>query len=904
MVSALEHRGITEPTPPQADAIPIILKGDNLLLVAPTGIGKTEAAMLPILDTIYRTRESNKGIRCIYVTPLRALNRDMLVRMEAYGRELELNVAVRHGDTPQSERNRQSEKPPQILITTPETLQVMFTGKRLSQHLKSVQWVVIDEIHELANTERGAQLSVALERLTLLAGEYQRIGLSATVGNIANVAQFLVGPTRHVTIRKHDTFREFHISVECPEPDTKDAVLLDKLQSDPEMLAVMKHARNIVETGNSTLFFVNTRDTAEWLASRYHMWDESLSIDVHHGSLSKEIRMDMEDRFKNGDVRSLICTSSLELGIDVGSTDMVIQYNSPRQVSRMIQRAGRAGHRVGETIRATVIANTFDEVAESMVVARRCDARELEFWNGRECPLSVVANQLIAMTMAGSIDMDTAYNMFRRTHIFRNLDRKMMEDVIAQLESIKMLFVDGQEFRRSRKGMDYFYNNISMIPDERTYRIRDLATRAIVGTLDESFVASLPEHPQFIAKGRTWRLVEMREDEILVEESRDVGATPSWVGSDIPVPFDIAMEVGRLRRLRNYKDYPCDEGCERILEQMFVEQDGRPVPTDKTITLEVGDSSVIFNSCFGTRVNETLGKIFSILLTARLGESVGMDVDPYRITMTLPRVVGKEVIEQTVRSVRPGTVEALARMAILNSTFLRWRFAFVAKKFGIIEKDADHRFISFNRLFDLHKDTPAYIEAVNKVLWEDLDIPNTERAIQMIHSGDIEIVTGRPSRIGLEGIVRTKELMQPMRADHAILMSMKRRLENEVLFASCINCGSQWRYRTGDAPKKFQCPHCNSVMIAVLKMYERENIKLLKQKELSSQEKNDVKRLYRNANIINEQGRRAALVMAGRGIGPDTASRILNRRYDEEDDFYRAILNAEMTYAQNNRFWD
>jgi ATP-dependent Lhr-like helicase len=313
---------------------------------------------------------------------------------------------------------------------------------------------------------------------------------------------------------------------------------------------------------------------------------------------------------------------------------------------------------------------------------------------------------------------------------------------------------------------------------------------------------------------------------------------------------------------------------------------------------------VIFNSCFGTRVNETLGKIYSTLLSARLGESIGVDVDPYRIKMVLPRMVNADVIESTVRSVKPGTVEALTRMSILNSTFLRWRFAFVAKKFGIIEKDADHRFISFNRLFDLHKDTPAYKEAMNKVLWEDLDIPNTERVVSMIASGDISIVTGRPSAIGLEGIIRTKELMQPLRADHAILMSMKRRLENEVLFASCINCCAQWRYRTGDAPKKFVCPHCNGVMVAVLKQYERENIKLLKQSELSSHEKNDVKRLYRNANIVNEQGRRAALVMAGRGIGPDTASRILNMRYDEEDDFYRAILNAELLYAQNNRFWD
>ena len=192
----------------------------------------------------------------------------------------------------------------------------------------------------------------------------------------------------------------------------------------------------------------------------------------------------------------------------------------------------------------------------------------------------------------------------------------------------------------------------------------------------------------------------MREDEILVEEAREVGSVPSWVGSDIPVPFEIAMEVGRMRRLRNFSDYPCDDGCKKVLEKYFADQDERfTMPTDKTVTLESGDRLAIVNCCFGTRVNETLGKIYSALLTARLGESVGMTADPYRIIMELPRNIDRKLLLDTVMSVKPGTVEALARLTIVNSTFLRWRFVFVAKKFGIIERDADHRFMNFNRLF-------------------------------------------------------------------------------------------------------------------------------------------------------------------------------------------------------------
>ncbi|MFA5453093.1 MAG: DEAD/DEAH box helicase [Candidatus Methanomethylophilaceae archaeon] len=903
IVTLLRARGIDRPTEPQIDAIPKITAGKNVLLVAPTGLGKTEAAMLPIFDAIFRSK-GKKGIRCIYVTPLRALNRDMLKRMEDFGRSLGISVSVRHGDTSAAERNRQSLHPSEILITTPETLQVMFTGKRLVQHLKNVEWFVVDEIHELATVERGAQLSVAMERLSNLAGEYQRIGLSATVGNVNEVANFLSGVKRNITVCEHDTFRDFDIEVECPAP-SEDSVLLDKLQCEPYILAVMQRARTLIENSNSTLFFVNTRETAEWIAARYHIWDENISIDVHHGSLSKENRMDMEDSFKKGETKALVCTSSLELGIDVGTTDLVIQYNSPRQVARMIQRAGRAGHRIGEKIQAKIIATSPDEVSESLIIARKSDAKEIENKIGRPCPLTVVANQLIAMTMSGKIDRETAYSVFRRSHIFRDLKRKDMDETLEQLKSIKMVFEDEDGFRRSKKGMNYFYNNISMIPDERTYLIRNISTRAIVGTLDESFVASFAEpYALFIAKGRTWRIVEMREDELLVEETKDVGSVPSWVGSDIPVPFEVAMEVGEMRRTLDLDKYPGDENAKACIRKFVEGQGNFAIPNDKLVTIEIGDRLAIINACFGTRVNETISKIYSALLTARLGESVGISTDPYRIILELPRNIDKETLVNTFKSIRPGTIEGLARLTILNSTYLKWRFVYVAKKFGIIEKEADHRFINFGRLFDLHQNTPAYREAVNKVLWEDLDIENTEKVISAIADGSIKLKISRISPIGMEGITRSKELMQPLRADHSILMALKKRLEDEILFASCIKCQSQWRIRVADAPKRFICSKCGGNMIAILKEYDRDKIKIFAKKELDDTEKKDTQRLLRIANLVNENGQKACMTLAGRGIGPDAASRILRSMHNDEDDFLKDILAAEVLYAKNKRFWD
>jgi ATP-dependent Lhr-like helicase len=274
--------------------------------------------------------------------------------------------------------------------------------------------------------------------------------------------------------------------------------------------------------------------------------------------------------------------------------------------------------------------------------------------------------------------------------------------------------------------------------------------------------------------------------------------------------------------------------------------------------------------------------------------------------MQLPRNISTKVIKDTLLLLRPGTIEDLAKRTIINSTFLRWRFAYVAKKFGIIEKDADHRFIKFNVLFDLHKGTPAYREAVNKVLWEDLDIANTEKVVTMIANGEIEIVEQPLSPIGLWGVTRTKELMQPLRADHMILMALKKRLENETMFPSCLFGQNQWRVRVEFAPKRFVCCKCGGIMIAMLKEYDRDNIKLFAKdpETLTAQEKKDVARLRRIANLVNEGGKRAAMTLAGRGVGPESASRILGRSHADEDEFLRDILSAEVLFAKNKRFWD
>src|SRR5713101_29650 len=330
----LEKEGFLQASPIQELAIPAILNGDNVLLIAPTGTGKTLAAMLPVLDKFLESRAEEKrhGISILYVTPLRALNRDLLRRLEEMGRDLDVKIQVRHGDTPLSARAQQARSPPDLMITTPETLQAILIGKKMSEHLKAVRWVIVDEVHELATDERGVQLSVALERLLDLTGiEFQRIGLSATIGEPDRIGQFLVGASRKVSVLRSDEVRGLQIKVNSVQPSNEDHKEAEQLGLPPSTVARARRILDLIETHESTLVFTNTREHAEALAAQLSALGAIGRVKVHHGSLSREIREEAEKDFQEGRVRALICTSSLELGIDIGSVDFIVQFTSPRK---------------------------------------------------------------------------------------------------------------------------------------------------------------------------------------------------------------------------------------------------------------------------------------------------------------------------------------------------------------------------------------------------------------------------------------------------------------------------------------------------------------------------------------------------------------------------------------------
>jgi ATP-dependent Lhr-like helicase len=930
ILGMLAEQSISEPTMPQELAIPAILRGENVLLIAPTGTGKTEAAALPVFHKILTGEK--EGIRAIYITPLRALNRDMLRRFQEWGEKLNVSVAVRHGDTGKGDRRRQALQPPDFLITTPETLQVMLTGKRLRKNLSTVKMVVVDEVHELASSKRGSQLAVLLERLVELAGEFQRVGLSATVGSPEEVAQLLGGTHRRCKVVRADVERSNDFRVVSPQPTRADYALAGQLECDPRLAAQIHWIRETVRA-KKCLIFVNTRQAAEVLGSRFRQLGEP--IGVHHGSLSVEARVEAEEAFKGGDLRGLICTSSMELGIDIGDVEHVIQYSSPREVSRLLQRVGRAGHKIGRTASGTIIATCPDDIAEASAIARRASAGLLEEIQIHEKPTDVLANQIVGLELDfGDISLQRAYGIITRAYPFRNLTLQEMEDVALQIADARLTRLENEVLQRTRKAREYYYENLSMIPDEKRYNVYDIVGRKSVGTLDEAFVVSFAQPgATFVTKGEIWEITEIVDDEVKVVPIQRSGEIPSWTGEEIPVPFEVAQEVGRMRReiwealesLESQESqgvgaaieaavdllvekYPVDHEAAAELVGLVKKQmdENLPVPDDSHVIVEGAGPSAVINACFGHKTNDTLGRALTSLLSARFGSSVALEIDPYRIELQLPKAMLAEEIAKMLEELMPEHVEPILEMTLKNTTLLRWKMVHVARKFGALSRDVDYQRISMARLLSVFEGTPMYREALREIYHDRLDLSRAKQILDMIREGGITITTSSLSPIGSSGRGGGRDVTSPEHADAAVIDLLKSRIMNDRVILFCVNC-KKWKSlkMVGRVPEQPECPLCGSRMVAALKPWEEEEIKIVKKPEKSktAEDRRRTKRVFRNANLVLSYGKTAAIALASRGLGPETASRVIGKLRTDEQEFYRDILKAEREYARTKRFW-
>ncbi len=883
----IRKRGFTTLSDAQNQAIPLILDGNHIVLIAPTGTGKTESAMFPVFNALL-SLPGGGGFKAIYITPLRSLNRDILSRMQWWCAELGLTVGVRHGDTPMAERRKQALSPPDLLITTPETFQALFMGKRLRQHLAHVRYVIIDEIHELAGSKRGAQLAVGLERLHVYAGEFQRIGLSATVGTPEEIARYLCG-ARPCTLVQVPVAKQLDLSVRYVGDDFRHQV---------EVL------KNFLKREGSTLVFVNTRVTAEALG---HALFEHGGIEVHHGSLSKEVRIDAEDRFKKGEIQTLICTSSMELGIDVGRVDHVIQFGSPREVARLVQRVGRAGHQLNTISRGTILATGFDDLLESLVIARKARANEIEPVVPPRSAADVLANQVAAIAVEyGEIEREKIREICERTAIFPECNA-LLEAVCRQMEDHRLIRVDGTRIVTTARARRYLAGNLSMIHDEKKVPIFDMVSRRTVGTLDESFVVGwVHTGVVFITKGQLWRVLEIADGRLTVEPAKKaIGELPSWEGEQIPVPDSVARDVGAVRRTRDGSGY-CPEPDGLAFAGGFLREMDRNrslVPTDELITLENTEDGVVCNVCAGHKANEALGRVLSILISARYGTTVGLELDAYRMLLRLPSAIRAADVRDLLLGLDPATMPGVLRLALKRTALFKWKLVQIAKKFGAIDPDADYEKISIQRLLDFFDNTVVQQEAYRELLTEYMDIDTAAAMVSLIQKGKISVALGPHSLIGAGGLLSSRDQIPPPTADGAVLATLKRRLSQDDVLLGCMNC-RDWKSRTvvSRVDEHPQCPKCGARLIAALKPYEEEQYLLMKKQRKTSEERAVEQRLLRNANIVLSSGKKAVIALSARGVGPEVASRIL-ATLTEGDAFYREILKAERNFVQTHRYW-
>jgi ATP-dependent Lhr-like helicase len=939
----VEQRGFSKPTEPQEKTISKILEGKNVLLISPTATGKTEAAFLPVVSMLLQ-QPGTPGIKVLYITPLRALNRDMLERLEWWCNNLDIKLAVRHGDTETKERVRQSRSPPDILITTPETLQAILPGWVMRQHLQQVRWVIIDEVHEMADSKRGSQLSLALERLRIMVGkEFQMIGLSATIGSPEKVAQFLVGNGRNVEIVRVPVARMMQLKIVFPEPDDEDIKLSSQLYTHPEVAARLRIIRDYISRHKSVLLFTNTRAISEVLASRFKVWDIDFPVSIHHGSLAKPSRIAAERGLKNGELKGLVCTSSLELGIDVGRIDLVIQYMSPRQVTRLIQRVGRSGHRIGRIAEGIIVTLDSDDTLEALAIARRALKEDLEPVEIPPKPYDVLTHQIAGLLLKNRrLEFDEILEMFRNAYPYEDLTTDDVEKILRYMHQrfprlAWVSFEDKVVLKpRSTKALfEYYFENLSMIPEEKQFLVVDESSDSAIGVLDEAFMAEYGKPgTKFIIRGSPWLILHVSEEKVHVKPVDDpTGAIPSWIGEEIPVPFEIAQEVGSIRGFveeQMRKGLSQEEIAAKLSEQYPSDKDtilralaetieqiaaGLPVPTDKRIVIEDWEEFVILHANFGSLTNRALAQLLGQLLSEKIGYGVVVQHDPYRIfVQTMGAANADRIITlfDEMRAMPDQTVKDTLTMATVKTGLFKRRMIHVARRFGALKKWADFSNVSLQRLIKSFEDTPIYEEALKEVFTKDLDLEKLVYVLKKIREDEIQlqkVETGGNAtpvaRVGIERVSMKTDLIPPERMRAVLIESAKVRLLNETCTFVCTNC---WSYiemiRAKDLSDKPKCPRCGSSAIGLLKVEEEKALPIIEKKgeKLTKNEEKLHTQALQTAQLIAKYGKVAALALCARKVQPPDVREILEKQSRLSDEFYELILEVERK-AMSKRFW-
>jgi ATP-dependent Lhr-like helicase len=699
------------PTEPQILGWPQIRAGHDVLISAPTGSGKTLAAFLICIDNLVRAArlgELPNATQVVYVSPLKALSNDVHKNLEIPLAEISelaarqgialapIRTAVRTGDTPASERQHMGKQRPHILVTTPESLYILLTAEKSRDMLKTTHTVIVDEIHAVADDKRGSHLALSLARLDALAEtKPQRIGLSATVKPIEQVADFLSPQARIVNIGHR---REMVLAVEVPRDE------LGPVASNEMWAEMYDRLAELILTHRTTLVFVNTRRLSERVT---HALAERLGENMvlpHHGSLSRALRLNAEERLKSGELRAVVATASLELGIDIGSVDLVCQIGSPRSIAVALQRIGRSGHWVGAKPQGRFFATTRDELIECAALVRSIRSGQLDGLEIPKAPLDILAQQIVAETAARDWQEDDLYALVRSTYSYRDLDRKHFDAIIEMLS-------DGITTQRGRSGAYLHRDQVNgrvrgrrgarlaaitsggAIPDTANYLVVAEPDGKQVGTVDEDFAVESLAGDVFLLGTSSWRIKRVEPGRVRVEDAR--GAPPSvpfWNGEAPGRTLELSEAVGGVReeiagnpdRALQFliEDCGLDEGgAKQAVAYVLAGQASlNALPTQKTVVAERffdegGGMQLVIHAPFGSRINRAWG----LALRKRFCRSFNFELQAaatdngINISLTEQHAFPLELVFEFLK---PQTVAHVLTQAMLDAPMFsaRWRW--------------------------------------------------------------------------------------------------------------------------------------------------------------------------------------------------------------------------------------
>ena len=821
---------------PQLFGVMEIHSRNNILVSAPTGATKTLTAFLSILNELIDSSEKGileNRVYCVYVSPLRALSEDIKVNLveplqemeKIAGKKLNIRVAVRTGDTSTSERAKMLKHPPHILITTPESLAIMLTSIKFRDLLKNVEWFIADEIHALAENKRGVHLSLSVERLNRIAPYMARIGLSATIAPLEEIAKFLVGyengKSRNCKIVDVQFIKNMDLKVLSPVPDLVD---MEHAMMHNSMYSLID---DLIQSHRTTLVFTNTRSATERVV--HHLKEKfpkkyAENIGAHHGSLSKALRHSIENRLRKGELKVIVSSTSLELGIDIGYIDLVICLGSPKSVARFLQRAGRSGHKLHDTVKARIIVLDRDDLVECAVLLKSAIEKKIDKIHIPKNCLDVLAQQLHGISIEQKWKVKELLDLVKQSYCYNELAYKDFIEVIDYLAGKYISLEDrhiyakiwhdedsGELGRKGKMSRVIYMTNIGTIPEESYITVK--VGEQPIGHIDEAFLERLKRGDVFVLGGERYEFLHAKGMVAYVNASVYRPPTiPSWFSEMLPLSFDLALEIGRFRKLMNEmfcankpkKDilefidnylYVDKNAANSIYEYFFEQFSYAEIPSHSRIIVEHYTDErnkrkyAMFHTLYGRRVNDCLSRAvaFAIARTQHRDVEIGINDNGFYI--------GSEKSVNVMHAfnlVKSKEMRKVMDMAIEHTEVLRRRFRHCATRAMMIlrsymghQKRVGRQQVSSMILLNAVKRIdPNFCilkEARREVLEDLMDIENASKVVEGIEQKNIfikEIQTGLPSPFafnlilqGLSDIMKIEDKVEFVRRMHQQVMA-------------------------------------------------------------------------------------------------------------------------------------